>query len=128
MFEDKIVSSRSVKVLDFPCFVLASPRYMNLYIMDALESLDLDYDTKFCDYLTAMIESSVMAASESFGVENFVAVAYVEVVNIQVMASKSKDEVIGQETLAHLYMASKLKAGVIGQETLAHLNMASKLI
>ena len=96
--------------------------------MDALESLDLDYDTKFCDYLTAMIESSVMAASESFGVENFVVVAYVEVVNIQVMASKSKDEVIGQETLAHLYMASKLKAGVIGQETLAHLNMASKLI
>ena len=89
---EEIVYPESVKVLDFPRYVLASPKYMKLDIVDMLESLELD--SSLCDSLSPMMESFVMAASTSFGAENFVVIAHVEVVN---------SEVIGEETYPHLY-------------------------
>ena len=89
---EEIVYPELVKVLDFPRYVLASPKYMKLDIVDMLESLELDSD--LCDSLSPMMESFVMAASTSFGAENFVVIAHVEVVNT---------EVIGEETYPHLY-------------------------
>ena len=89
---EEIVYPESVKVLDFPRYVLASPKYMKLDIVDMLESLELD--SSLCDSLSPMMESFVMAASTSFGAENFVVIAHVEVVNT---------EVIGEETYPHLY-------------------------
>ena len=89
---EEIVYPELVKVLDFPRYVLASPKYMKLDIVDMLESLELD--SSLCDSLSPMMESFVMAASTSFGAENFVVIAHVEVVNT---------EVIGEETYPHLY-------------------------
>ena len=89
---EEIVYPELVKVLDFPRYVLASPKYMKLDIVDMLESLELE--SYLCDSLSPMMESFVMAASTSFGAENFVVIAHVEVVNT---------EVIGEETYPHLY-------------------------
>ena len=89
---EEIVYPELVKVLDFPRYVLASPKYMKLDIVDMLESLELD--SHLCDSLSPMMESFVIAASTSFGAENFVVIAHVEVVNT---------EVIGEETYPHLY-------------------------
>lgn len=96
---EDIVYPELVKVLDFPRYVLASPKYMKLDIVDTLESLELD--SYLCDSLSPMMESFVTAASTSFGAENFVVIAHVEVVKI---------EVIGEETAAHLYMDSESEA------------------
>ncbi|KAL4628986.1 hypothetical protein ACB092_05G276200 [Castanea dentata] len=96
---EDIVYPELVKVLDFPRYVLASPKYMKLDIVDTLESLKLD--SYLCDSLSPMMESFVTAASTSFGAENFVVIAHVEVL---------KMEVIGEETAAHLYMDSESEA------------------
>ena len=88
---EDVVYQELVKVLDFPRYVLASPKNMKLDIVDTLESLQLD--SYLCDSLSPMMESFVTAASASFGAEDFVVIAHVEVVNT---------EVIGEETAAHL--------------------------
>nr|POE84973.1 hypothetical protein CFP56_76522 [Quercus suber] len=94
-----VVYPELVKVLDFPRYVLASPKNMKLDIVDTLESLQ--FDSYLCDSLSPMMESFVTAASTSFGAENFVVIAHIEVVKI---------EVIGEETAAHLYMDSESEA------------------
>ena len=93
---EDVVYEELVKVLDFPRYVLASPKNMKLDIVDTLESMQ--FDSYLCDSLSPMMESLVTAASASFGAENFVVIAHVEVV---------KTEVIGEETAAHLYMDSE---------------------
>ena len=93
---EDVVYEELVKVLDFPRYVLASPKNMKLDIVDTLESMQ--FDSYLCDSLSPMMESFVTAASASFGAENFVVIAHVEVV---------KTEVIGEETAAHLDMDSE---------------------
>ena len=93
---EEIVYEELVKVLDFPRYVLASPKNMKLDIVDTLESMQ--FDSYLCDSLSPIMESFVTAASASFGAENFVVIAHVEVV---------KTEVIGEETAAHLDMDSE---------------------
>ena len=93
---EDVVYEELVKVLDFPRYVLASPKNMKLDIVDTLESMQ--FDSYLCDSLSPIMESFVTAASASFGAENFVVIAHVEVV---------KTEVIGEETAAHLYMDSE---------------------
>ena len=93
---EDVVYEELVKVLNFPRYVLASPKNMKLDIVDTLESMQ--FDSYLCDSLSPIMESFVTAASASFGAENFVVIAHVEVV---------KTEVIGEETAAHLYMDSE---------------------